>query len=527
MVKNTKKEQETKTGHKQIGSKRAIYIGTFIVLIIIVVTFVGGPLIELTGNNQRGRIVFGTYARKDIDYRSGNYFANVYEFLADRMNNITDNNMFQFQFRSLWRDAFDRTTEHVATLVQGEKSRAVISEEAIEKSIIQSPRFQENGRFSAELYRNAGSQELFSLRNLTEEIMIASQVRSDLLEDLRISDDEKQFTTELQKTERSFNIVTFAFDEYSDEGLREYAQEHEDIFHSIELSRITVQSMEDAEEVLAQITSEENTFEDAARLYSTDSFAEQGGNAGRMYVYEFESLLDTEDKDALLALNSGDYSNIFSTKNDEFVFFRLNSSLSPFDDANFDIIQEYIESKDPGEIERHMTERAEQFRLRVKELDSLSAAASEYDKEVFSTELIRMDYGNAMAINSGLVSEDVPSLSSAAYNAKVLESMFSLKSGDISEALTLQRTLLVMELEEEKVLDEIEQDGIKLIYDGMVLTFLDQYYRDAVVQDDKLNDFFSDTYERYVAPPAQTENAPEETEVEDVDDSTDNSDSES
>ena len=109
----------------------------------------------------------------------------------------------------------------------------------------------------------------------------SQQFRSDVLTDIKHSSKEIDLVKDTLKTERNFKIVEFSYEDFPSEKVEEFAQENEDLFREIKLSRITIKSDEsDANNVYNQLIANPTMFEELASTQSKDAFAEKGGEMG-------------------------------------------------------------------------------------------------------------------------------------------------------------------------------------------------------------------------------------------------------
>ena len=113
-----------------------VYIFSFIILIIIVVSFVGGPL--LSGIGRRSTIVFGSWGGEEIEFVSGNYLSRQRDILYDQVLENRSNESYEWQAYSVWKGAFDRTVLHTAILVTADRSNLHISDIRVDATLLSS-----------------------------------------------------------------------------------------------------------------------------------------------------------------------------------------------------------------------------------------------------------------------------------------------------------------------------------------------------------------------------------------------------
>ena len=170
---------------------KALYIFSIIILVIIVVTFVGAPVVgKLEGP---GRIIFGYYKDKPIEYVPGNYFSRQRDLLAEQLRSQGDqNSSFDAQVYQVWRGAYDRTVFHTALVKMMEESGYSVSENLVDESLASYPAFMENGEFSVKRYQQTPASERYLIRKSVRESLLFQGYLQDL-GTIPISTQEIQF----------------------------------------------------------------------------------------------------------------------------------------------------------------------------------------------------------------------------------------------------------------------------------------------------------------------------------------------
>ncbi len=456
----------------KISTRRPfLYLFSVIVLVIIVVTFVGAPLITQTAGGSR-RLVFGSYRGEEIVYSPGNYFARQYQQAAARARDQGQDSDLQTQLRQVWRQAFNQALFHTAVMQKAEQSGLVVSESRVDREIAQHPQFQENGSFSGDAYRQTSSQERFSLRTYLREQAIQQRYVADKLQAMKTSPGEIEFVQDMASPERSFRYVAFDYTDYPREEVLGFARDNRELFRRIDLSVITITGEEaEAGRIREQIANRESTFEEMARAHSADQFADTGGDMGRRYFYELEpDVEDTEQLEQVFELPQGDLSPVIDARNG-WVIYRVNQTAQPIDLDNEDAIADvrsYLSTFERGRIEDYMAEQATTFREAASGSSFADAAAAQ-GLSVNQTGYFPINYGN-LPIFGRVNSQDSDVLSRAAFRESFFVTAFGLDQEEVSEPVTLRNALVVLQLDDER---EASEDSV---------AFLDTYYPFLVQQ---------------------------------------------
>ena len=341
-----------------------IFIGTIIILVIVIVAFVLVPAIVPEAARSGVDLSFGTYNKIPINYVPGNYFARVQRSRAQSMQNSMDeNNSFLITYQ-VWRDAFEETVARTAILDEVKLAGYTVPSEIVDRRMAQQPEFQENGRFSPVKYREYDNTTRMSLWRDIQGTIAREKYVSDVT-GLRVSSKEADFIAAMASPQRRFDMAAFPLSSYPDSELIAYFNDNSGLFRVTHLSKITVLSSEtEARQIFDSIGNGETSFEDAARTYSQDTYADRGGDLGLRMVYELTTEVpNAEDREALAVLVEGDYSPIYQLEKG-WAFFRCEAASYPADindNANLEKVRNYLMTNERGRIEDWVFGQAENF----------------------------------------------------------------------------------------------------------------------------------------------------------------------
>ncbi len=464
------KEPTAPSNSKQVKEKPAsgrntfVYVGTIVILVIVVVAFVFVP--SFGGPSTNGRLPdFGTYAGTPIRYEQGGYMAGQVQAINEQLKasgyDQVDNQFFAFQ---VWKGAFDRTVVHTGLLHEARKAGITVSEDRLNEEILKVPEFQEDGKFSLERYREATEARKLAIRTSLRDELLKSYVLDDALS-LRPSSREIDFLKSMAREERVIEYVVLPFAAFPDEQKAAFGRENPAKFRRIALSRITLDDEKEAGALLAKVKDGTQTFEDAAKAHSKDAWAEQGGASGSRWGYELESeLAQAQDAQALLALKAGDISPVFKTAAGSWAFFRAEAAAAEPDFSSPETLKavwEYMNKWERGRIEDAAVLRGKDFAVDAAARGFLSAAGS-YGLSVREAGPFPLSYGDAFSTGSASLFRKISGegLDGASGSEKFLTSAFSLAAGSVSEPVLLRDAAVVLRVKEIRSADET---GIQLI----------------------------------------------------------------
>lgn len=498
------KEQTPADGRKPVKEKPAsnrntfVYIGTIVILVIVVVAFVFVP--SFGGPSDSGTLpVFGSYAGIPIRYEQGGYMAGQVQAINEQLKSSgyaeTDNQFFAFQ---VWKGAFDRTVVHTALLHEARKAGVTMSEDRLNEAVLQVPEFLEDGKFSLERYREASDARKLAIRTSLREEALKAGILEDALS-LRPSSREIDFLKSMVQEERVVEFVSLAFSAFPDEQKAAFGRENPAKFRRINLSRITLNDEKESGVVLGKVRDGSLSFEEAAKTHSKDAWADQGGASGPRWGYELESeLAQAEDSQALLALKPGEVSGVYKTASGSWAFFRAEAAASEPDFSSAEVLKavwDYMNKWERGRIEDAAVLRGRDLAVDAA-ARGFPSAASSYGLSVREAGPFPLSYGDAFSSGSlglfrGISAEG---LEGASTSEKFLSSAFSLETGAISEPILLKDSAVVIRVKEIRSADETGAQLVGLYYPYLFAQAREMELYDKFLASPELKDNFANAF---------------------------------
>jgi hypothetical protein len=483
-----------------------VFIGTVIVLIIVIVAFVFVPAIVPSAGGFGQDLSFGSYNKIPITYVPGNYFAQTREQILWNYQNYYRSvglaGMPLPEMR-IWQQAFEETVVHIASLDEMKRAGYTAPAKVVDRKVAELPQFQENGVFSVARYRAMDKTSRMSLWREVQEEIAEEYYRNDITK-VKISSKETAFITAMGSTQRNFDMVSFPIQNYPEAEIKIYLEANKDFFLAVNLSQITILSGErEARQVLASVQDGTSTFEDAARTHSKDGYAEKGGDSGIRMAYEFTILVpDEADRDALMKLAKGELSGLIKVKvndQDGWAFFRAEEAPRPADTGDQAIlgkIRDYIMTFERGEVENYYIRQAETLIAEATDADLEEVLARwELKKQSFGP--IPLNYGNTPLFNT----LSVPDIAvGGAYSQIFWQSAFSTPVGAFSKPLVVGDTVTVLYPTEEISEDEKNALERESAYPFQVSQFMDTNIRAYFLKSPKLVEHFEESYAKYLQP---------------------------
>ena len=441
-----------------------LWIFSISVLVIIVISFVGAPLLGGLGGSSN-ELVFGKYADTEIVYSYGTYFSRQLDIMQNEYeSNGSDN--YQYETYQIWKGAFDRTVFHTAILHSADESGLVISERRIDQALTQYGPYMDNGKFSAALYNATSNADKYTNRTIYSEELTQQQYLQDL--GGRITPPgELTFIKSMSAIERNFQYVAFPVSEYPMEEVINYGKSNKSLFRKIDLSRISLKDDEkEANTILKQITDNPVVFEELAQNYSTDFYADKGGDMGQVSYFSLSGdISEKTDTDSIFSLAEGAISSLIKTPYG-YSIYRCNSTSQDFDFTNENEVQsilDYMMANEKGMIEDYFVAKADIFRNEALST-GFTAASSSMNQSYYTTDFFPINYGNSYFLKQVKTIDENTYFNTVSTDQRFLISLFSLKENEIAEPAIIGNAILVAQMISEQQMSEEE------------LSYLDSFY---------------------------------------------------
>lgn len=440
--------------------KQFVYIGSIIILIISVFTFVvfgfGTEVFTAIFGNSNKLPAFGKYDGKKIEYTAGSEFATTASRLAENYKNQGYEINSQVEYY-IFSQAFDQTIMNMAFTKAVEQSGYKVPATAVNREMI--PYFSDaSGKYSAKLYNQTDESTINNMRSELKNSLVYSRYTNDMLGSsagvkngtlygLKSSSKENGFIASMGTEKRSFNLAAFDKNNFPKTEAAVFAKSKAELFIKYDISAITVDSEKDAKALLKQLKNNEITFADAVSEKSQKYYSGTDGKLASPYHYQIVSMLEKEDDlPAVTGLAKDALSDVIQTKRGYSIFRGDGDSTAANfdDDATLDIVLKYMKENESGYIENYYSGIAKDF--------SSEAAINGFDKacEKFSVTKVEvpafpLNYGDSTFFGT-VPSSTVKELSGAATNDNVLKAAFSLKMNEISTPLVLGSNVIVLQL---------------------------------------------------------------------------------
>jgi hypothetical protein len=480
----------------------ALFIGTVVILALTIVSFVLVPAFVPEAGRGNADLTFGSYDKVPITYVPGNYFAQYYARLAQYYQNSMDPNNYMNMSFQIWQQAFNTAAVHTAILQEMKKSGYTVPVEVVDRQVAQLPDFQENGHFSTALYQRLSSNDRLALWRQVQDDIADQLYRADVA-GLQKNAAEADFIAQMASLQRSFDMAVFPVDNYPDSEVASYANEHPDLFRSIRLSKITINSGErEARQILSSVQDGSSTFEDSARTHSQDSYAEKGGDMGIKLAYELiQEIPDEAAREKIIALGKGEFSELIKLESG-WAFFRVEDAALPAnisEQSALDKVRGYLREFEKGRMEDWAIAQARDFITLARE-SGFDSAMEQRGMETRSFGPVPLNYGS-VDLFATLGSFGIQQLSNAGTNENFWKTAFTTPVSSPSEPFVQDNNVLVLYPKEESAAETSSVEGIASTYSEYWLSYMSELsMQNYFLNSEKMDNRFFATYFRYFMP---------------------------
>jgi len=473
-----------------------LFIGTVVVLVIVIVAFVLVPaIVPSEGARSGGDLIFGYYNKTPIKYVANNYFYQVQQTLYQNQRPNPDDSNFMGTMTNIWRQAFEEASIRIGILDEMKQAGFIAPENVVDREIAELSMFQENGRFSSVKYRALDNSSRMNLWRQVQESYIVQTYISDM-GNLKSASNEASFVAAMASPQRNFDLAVFPLNSYPDSEIAAFAESHPEISSVVNLSRITITSGErEARQILDSIKNGSTTFEEAARNYSQDWAAERGGEMGITMAFELQyEITDEKTRADVINLGRGEISELVKVTSGWSIY-RANETVRPADLSDLSQsskIRSYIMNFQRGITEDWVISKAEKFSDQVREngFDGAIAAAA-LTKKSFGP--IPLNYGNS-ALMASVRSSGIPELENAGTNQFFWKAAFSTPINSPSSPLVIGDNIIVLFPLEEIPAADYEIDLIKSYFPYWISATVEDSFRLYFLMNKKMDDRFFDTF---------------------------------
>jgi len=482
------------------GRRTGIWIFSFVILVVIIVTFIGAPIVSRSAGS--GNLVFGSYAGQDIVYSQGNYFDHEKNLIAQRLQDSGQQTNSQNEVYQVWRQAFVDTAFHQAVMIQAHRAGLIVSGSAVDTQIAKDPQFlDQNGQFSVQKYNTTSNGDKFRLRGYLQQQLVQQQYVTDELNGVHLSSKAIDFISSMASPERRFDFVSYSYADFPDSKVIEYGTANEKKFQRISLSVITINSNQgEADAVHQQLLNKTASFADLARAHSSDMYADKGGDMGWTYYYQIATdFADPSVLDKVFQLKAGEYSSVLKTTYG-WVIYRVNEPAQKPDFTNKDtvkIVRDYMSSFERGIVEDYLVSEEKAIKTSA-ETKGFAAAAATAGRSVSLTNYFPINYGNEQLFQQVSAVDPKLSLSAGVSRQDFFTQLFGLTGKQISNPIVLGNNVMIFQLADQRDASQSTISDLKTNLPQTAQQFQAQDVQTAIFESSKLVDNFNQTFAQYV-----------------------------
>ncbi len=492
--KGGKKQQESKA-----KAKPRVTVGWILgmaVLLIIGASFIIGPTLgAVLGKRNQGNLVFGTYGKEDISYAYNNYFFDQVQHYADQYKG-SQNDPTQTLYQ-IWKSAYDSTVVYTAVGQLAKQAGIQVNTDVLNRAIIDSGAYHKDGTFDVDTYQKATTERKSAIESSIRRNLPYRMVMTDVSTVLA-SEAEREYVGNMASKVRDFSYLLFDSSLYPDSEAIAYALEHKQLFENIELSIISLGSLEDAEEVASSLQSGLYTFEEAAREHSLDMYAQADGYIGTIPFFAIKPNFRYEDEAAaLLGAASGSIVGPFETGGG-WAIYRVSTAAEEADVADENtrnLVKAYIGSNEEELMDSYLSNLVTEVSEYAKKT-GLVEAALEYDLDLVEVMPTGYNVGKSSFLNNFSYTDPTGMLASYA-TAEVQTELFTSAEHTLLEPMKTGGAYLLIEVGEDST-DEGMGSYTMMFYDYLAGSQSQENLAQTLYASDLHKDNFLTTFLRVV-----------------------------
>lgn len=487
----TEKEQKV-VAVKQKSKITPGWVFGMIVLLLIAVSFVLAPAIQaFVGPNNADGIVFGKYGKEDIKYAYGNYFYDQVQNFGGQYKNTGDNatqTLYQ-----VWKSAYDSTVLFTAVNQIASKAGLIAADEVVNRSIINSGAYNKDGKFDVELYQKATAESKASVEKSIRR-SVPYQIVIDDIGSALSSSSEADYVAKMASEGRSFNYVDINASQYPNEKASAYALQNKQLFYSMDLSIISVETEDEARTLSSAIASGEKTFEETALSSSKDNYAANEGKVGTVYYFGLVSnFKNPEDATKLLTAKSGDVIGPLEGTG-AWSIYRLDSTPLEADYASpalLSTVKAYLASSDDPVVDDYLLALANGFVLDAK--DDFAVAAEKAGLDLVNVAATPYNIAQSTYMNNFSNTDPQGKIANAVTTEELGKKLYTAELGTILEPIKSNTSYLVVQVDKE-VTDDSMGSYIQMFYNYLSGSQNQQDFSQALYTSDQFQDNFLGTF---------------------------------
>ncbi len=487
----TEKEQKVVAVHP----KRKItpgWIFGMVVLLLIAVSFVLAPAIQaFVGPKNADGIVFGKYGKEEIRYAYGNYFYDQVQSFGGQYKNTGDNatqTLYQ-----IWKSAYDSTVLYTAVNQLASKAGLIAADEVVNRAIINSGAYNKDGKFDVELYQKATAENKASIEKSIRR-SVPYQIVIDDIGSALSSSAEATYVAAMASEGRSFNYVDINASLYPDEKASAYALQNKQLFYSMDLSIISVETEDEAKTLSSAIASGEKTFEEVALSSSKDNYAATEGKVGKVYYFGLlPNFKNAEDATKLLTAKSGDVVGPLEGAG-AWSIYRLDSTPAEADYASpvlLASVKAYLASSDEPVVDDYLLALANELAQDAK--DDFAAAAEKAELDMVSVTTTPYNIAQSSYMNNFSYTDPQGKLAAVVTTKEIGQKLYTAPLGTILEPIKSNTSYLVVQPEAD-LSDEGMGSYIQMFYNYLSGSQNQQDFSQALYTSDQFEDNFLGTF---------------------------------
>lgn len=433
-----------------------LYWGTVVTLVLIVVTFVIGPVI---GSGYAKSIVLGKAAGKKIyfdenfGYMWEQYERNLASAYGLDLQTVPDYMKSQLRTTAFQGAFFMRAYDNFVELIQ-KKSGITATTGKAEKLIAESILSQDevSMRESLKAYKELSDRQKQEQIDAVKQEYLSTLFRNDLSLIPEITDFESSFLNEKAFPEkRSLRYIQIDDESVPDSSFAEYASADDKafLFTKISFRKILVSTKTEMDFLLSEIKADPTQFDTLAKDSTIDT---DEAKETELYFYEILNEFGTKkEKDfrKLIDLKAGDLSDVIKTEYGYLLYKITKDAVAPdFSEKSvIDKVRDYVTYNDEDVLASLVAELTTSVGEAAKR-DGLDKTAGEFGLSVLQTKPFPVNIDGLAAVGKIQNEKNEDILVAFSGDDSFFRTVFSARQGTVSDVVYGANYNIIYEVDE-------------------------------------------------------------------------------
>jgi len=461
----------------EVHKKKKTPFKKFIVSVIIgfvAVAFIGSFAYRYTSKRGAAPNV-AVVNGEPISVTPDSLFANLYrQFYEEERQKGEAESLTDEKNLEMMRRALDIVIQRTLILQHAKEEGIAVTRETVLAAIIKKGYYAAPGKnFDEERFNNTPESDKRDIYDKEEEALIINLFYDEFFASIKVSEMEINSFYQFVEYGKKIEYVFLRYDDVSENKLRDFYNENPKLFEKAHAAHILIKDNElKAIEILNEVQTSPEKFEEIAKRESDDTTKEKGGDLGWFYRKD----MVPEFSEAAFRLKKDEISPIVKTVFGYHIIKALDSPITEsYDKALYRTKREYV-NEHKEEVEKNVASKSKEILAETAEDPSeFNNTASKQELKTTKTDYISVSGQYILSENQNIPLFELMNIEN------LVELIYSTPIGKVGGPVKTAEGEVIFKVLEEKRFDQQEYENSK--------DYLTNMYRNL-----KENNLFNDWY---------------------------------